>query len=461
MSYTDLIDISNGDKEAAESFEYENDIVSDVKFFETKPAKSVVIIQFENDDKFYDLFDMNDSDKSFINGVNSYYGIDFVDSYWLDEEWDEGYLVQQITNQDLIKEIIKNMDPTFDFTKNDDNMYKKISSMLYTLNEREVDNIKDTFRDIMDRNANIAAKKQIDDDFCNVFSDIKFMEKKCGEHKYYTTVTNLIRLYELSDNKDLDLYELIKFYAEQKDLGDNYYFEDTYDLMWRNFDNDEFNDSVQGELKSLLESSEEYYDESPNPEELKKMIEMVSKMGGFNRWINLRPNKEHNIMFYSIDNETNFLKFAITKKGSTWESETRSVDNLEDLNNVIFQPELFENRNKRNELIMEQITSEEIANEFYNENKNLFNGKATPISYLTDALNKFNQNPKRPKLNLDKLMELSKTKNPLFKLELFIVRNGRMEKPLTTATLEIGKKDKFILTKTPNNNFIPGVKVNF
>ena len=58
-------------------------------------------------------------------------------------------------------------------------------------------------------------------------------------------------------------------------------------------------------------------------------------------------------------------------------------------------------------------------------------------------------------------MELSKTKNPLFKLELFIVRNGRMEKPLTTATLEIGKKDKFILTKTPNNNFIPGVKVNF
>jgi hypothetical protein len=383
MSYTDLIDISNGDKEAAESFKYENDIVLDVKFFETKPAKSVVIIKFQDDDEFYDLFDMNDGDKSYINGINSYYGIDFVDSYWLDEEWDEGYLVQQITNQDLIKQIIRNMDPTFDFTKNDDDMYKKISSMLNTLNERAVDNIKDTLRNIMDRNANIEAKKQIDDDFCDVFSDIRFMEKECGEHKYYTTVTNLIRLYELSDLKDLDLYELIKFYAEQKDLGDKNYYEYMYDLMWENFDNHEFNNSIQGELKKLFESSEEYYDVSPNPKELIKMIDVVNKMGGFNQWINLRPNKEHNIRFFNIDKETNTLKFAITKKGSTWESETRSVDNLEDLNNAIYQPELFENRNKRNKLIMEQITSAEIANEFYNENKNLFNGKSTPKSKKT------------------------------------------------------------------------------
>jgi hypothetical protein len=110
---------------------------------------------------------------------------------------------------------------------------------------------------------------------------------------------------------------------------------------------------------------------------------------------------------------------------------------------------------------MEQITSAEIANEFYNENKNLFNGKATPISYLTNALNKFNQNQKRPKLNLDKLMELSKTKNPLFKLDFFFLQNGRMEKPLTTANLQVGKDVKFVLTRIPNNNFIPGVKVNF
>jgi hypothetical protein len=460
MSYTDLIDISNGDKEAAESFKYENDIVLDVKFFETKPAKSVVIIKFQDDDEFYDLFDMNDGDKSYINGINSYYGIDFVDSYWLDEEWDEGYLVQQITNQDLIKQIIKNMDPAFDFTKNDEDMYKKISSMLNTLNERAVDDIKDTFRDIMDRNANIEAKKQIDDDFCNVFSDIRFMEKECGEHKYYTTVTNLIRLYELSDLKDLDLYELIKFYAEQKDLGGNYY-EYMYDLMWENFDNHVFNDSIQGELKKLFESSEEYYDVSPNPKELIKMIDVVNKMGGFNKSIDLRPNKEHKIMFFNVDNQTNTLKFAITKKGSTWETEKRSVDNLEDLNNAIYQPELFENRNKRNKLIMEQITSAEIANEFYNENKNLFNGKATPISHLTDALNKFNQNPKRPKLNLDKLMELSKTKNPLFKFDFYFLQNGKMEEPLTTATLQVGKDDKFVLTRVPGNNFIPGVKVNF
>jgi hypothetical protein len=287
------------------------------------------------------------------------------------------------------------------------------------------------------------------------------MEKECGEHKYYTTVTNLIRLYELSDLKDLDLYELIKFYAEQKDLGDKNYYEYMYDLMWENFDNHEFNNSIQGELKKLFESSEEYYDVSPNPKELIKMIDVVNKMGGFNKSIDLRPNKEHKIMFFNVDNQTNTLKFAITKKGSTWETEKRSVDNLEDLNNAIYQPELFENRNKRNKLIMEQITSAEIANEFYNENKNLFNGKSTPISHLTDALNKFNQNPKRPKLNLDKLMELSKTKNPLFKFDFYFLQNGKMEKPLTTATLQVGKDDKFVLTRVPGNNFIPGVKVNF
>jgi hypothetical protein len=71
------------------------------------------------------------------------------------------------------------------------------------------------------------------------------------------------------------------------------------------------------------------------------------------------------------------------------------------------------------------------------------------------------QNPKRPKLNLDKLMELSKTKNPLFKFDFYFLQNGRMGKPLTTATLQVGKDDKFVLTRVPGNNFIPGVKVNF
>ena len=81
---------------------------------------------------------------------------------------------------------------------------------------------------------------------------------------------------------------------------------------------------------------------------------------------------------------------------------------------------------------------------------------------LNTAINDFNTSNKyNVNLNLDTLMKMSKETNPMFKLDLFFINNGKMERPMWSGNLEFGKDLKFTLSRTPNNNFVPGIKLTF
>jgi hypothetical protein len=85
------------------------------------------------------------------------------------------------------------------------------------------------------------------------------------------------------------------------------------------------------------------------------MYYIVNKLGGFDKWIPLQKENRF-IKFVNFNGETNTLVFYITKKGGTDNpeydgsldsiSEKRSVNNVEDLNNEIYHPELFESIKK-------------------------------------------------------------------------------------------------------------------
>ena len=214
-------------------------------------------------------------------------------------------------------------------------------------------------------------------------------------------------------------------------------------------------------LDKLLEVSETFLEDSPNKDELIKMFEIINKGGGFKKWIDLPGKEKQKIKFEEFNNENNSIIYLMYNNGKV---EKRSVKTVEELNNAIHQPELFESFLHK-KMLMEQLNKNIntiLLDEFYNQNKELFNKNATPVTYLVNAINDFNKtNPNRPKLDLDKFIEMSKGEKPVIKLDLFFINNGKMEKPLSTANLEIGKDLKFTLTKTPDNNLIPGVKVNF
>jgi hypothetical protein len=72
-------------------------------------------------------------------------------------------------------------------------------------------------------------------------------------------------------------------------------------------------------------------------------MDRVTKLGGFDKWINIQNGNR--IKFHDIDRETNKLRMIYAKKGE-WNGQMRSVNNVEDLNTMIYNLELFESIRK-------------------------------------------------------------------------------------------------------------------
>jgi hypothetical protein len=128
-----------------------------------------------------------------------------------------------------------------------------------------------------------------------------------------------------------------------------------YDLEYNVWCDDYDTEGFQGEanriLNKMLEKAEEEF-EGVDREEYDKIYDTVMGLGGFNNLIKL-PEKGIEVFFYKFDTNTNKLYFDLYKGNK---KETRSVDNLEDLNLQLYHPELFESLRKnifKQDLILE------------------------------------------------------------------------------------------------------------
>lgn len=465
--YNRLVKISEGDESMSKRLRHydEHDIIENVRFNQKRPENTILKIVF-NEREFYELFYNEGIDLAIrVMGSNSYYyGYGLIDDYWARQEWDEGYLIGSLTDDtEKIKTIVRNIDPTFEFENRDHRVVDEdIASLLSNLDESSVDDIVQEYSNLLENSCMQAYREIIKSETENKFLSINIFENVYAE-EYYTTVKQVIKLYDRLNIQDTSysLYEAIKLYCEDNvEVTDNLY-EIQYDIQYDYFDGAEFKRSIERYLDKLLEVSETFLEDSPNKDELIKMFEIINKGGGFKKWIDLPGKEKQKIKFEEFNKENNSIIYLMYNNGKV---EKRSVKTVEELNNAIHQPELFESFLHK-KMLMEQLNKNIntiLLDEFYNQNKELFNKNATPVTYLVNAINDFNKtNPNRPKLDLDKFIEMSKGEKPVIKLDLFFINNGKMEKPLSTANLEIGKDLKFTLTKTPDNNLIPGVKVNF
>ena len=481
-TYDILLKISQGDESAIQELPNStlDELTVKIRFNKKNPLNSVVTLEFDNSSEYYGLFYHSD-DADIVDRVLSYYNnYDLVGYGMFEQEWEEGYMLNTINDTETLRKIIQNTSPTFKIESNNWGGFEDsgtIAKMLSENYDREVSNIVEEYEEVVNSKLKQEYSETITSDLANKLTYLNLYEVD-NTSKYVTNLKSLINLYKdasIESIRNGTIYEMLQEYCQDMDITRNFYDSITEDAYNLNV-NPEFSDGIKIYLERMLESSEEKYLEFPDLNDVRQILQVIDKLGGFNRWIDLVSKQNRKIKFLDVNYDNASITYLITKEGGQnhpdYEgsldsiSEKRSLKTVDELNQVLHQPELFEHYDiKYNRILSEQLETnltKGLLKQFYLENNELFNGNPRPISDLNSALKDFNSSNKYDvNLNLDTLMKMSKETNPMFKLDLFFINNGKMERPIWSGNLEFGKDLKFTLSRTPNNNFVPGIKLTF
>jgi hypothetical protein len=90
---------------------------SDDSILQVKPSdplgQSTIVVDFGDDERFFKNFDVSEDDTWFMNAISSSYSdYEFIDSYQVEEDFKEGYIVfgdLNDENKEKLQQIIKNL----------------------------------------------------------------------------------------------------------------------------------------------------------------------------------------------------------------------------------------------------------------------------------------------------------------------------------------------------------------
>jgi len=461
--YELLTKIIKGEEVDRYSYYEYDELIEYIDIDREKPRRSKITIVFEDEDKFFDLFDISSDDKWFINYVRSYDGYSFIDDYAASDDWKEGYILRHINdeNRQRLNDIVKLISPGID-VEND----AEVSSVLYDHFEDRVDNIIRDWGSLMNRAGNEYANKLIQQDFSDIFYPYGIVEIS-PLYKYKTSVGILLSLLTKRFNdKSMTIYDIFNTIAPK-----DYYTissENAYEYMYQgNFDNERFNRDVDYEINKMEKELEEKLDEYKDPQEYKQIYDYITSRYKFGNYYPhpLDKDKQDKSTFVvnGIDPSDNKITVTVYNPDGG-KKDTRSLT-MDEFNRFLSQYELFEGKNNlHKKIILEQLNN--------NQDKILVKQFMDTLTPSTKELTKddinlmihrYNlQNPNKPKLNLDKVLNTptdSKIKIDL--LGITALPDGK-QKVIKTAELKLS--DKFIITLQRNplsGKTLPGMKINF
>ena len=329
-TYEFLKDIAKGNTQNVR-WDNPDDWIYEVRINEKNPIASQVIIDFDDEKDFLEILGLDEEDIYEYKYLMFHNSSDY-DYYRYDDEWKEGYIKDSFSPSNLEKyELILRLTISPAMTNNYDIMKK-----LMDLFENEVDNIISIYGSENERCMLDAAKKVVKKETEKPFDRFGITEVWHAS-RFKTTVGILLNWFRMLKAENKDVRELLTMlftkYNPKSNIGS------WGDLKYNSFCDDYDQEQVQREIGYELDKIIEEIGEEGINEDFQKLYDIVVKLGGFNKLIELK-DKEISVIFQSIDPHTGRLVFKVFKKGG--ESEQRSVDNLEDLYLKLYQPELFE-----------------------------------------------------------------------------------------------------------------------
>jgi len=315
---------------------------SDGSILEIIPAdplgQSKIVFDFGDDDNFLKFLDLTDDDIWFFNVINSYYSdYEFMDSYTVDEDWKEGYIVYgdlNDENKEKLKKISEVILPSKEFNLNSDEYRQELSSVLSDLFERETDNILSDYFVEKNREMTITARESMNNELDKALESIGFAFKRKHD-EIYTTAANLLMWTARYGITKIDAMSLIQKLIEDHGGNIGNWAEDQYEYQdYDNFDSESFNNYVERQLDSILEKLEE-------DENLDEFIEFRKKILSKYKikvWYELPKDKEKSFKIKDFDRDDMTVSVEMRTPEGGFETKKYSE---EQFYNLLHQPELF------------------------------------------------------------------------------------------------------------------------
>jgi len=309
------------------------------------PQSTQVIIAFDSDDDFLDVLGIENSDDKWTWGRfmgRGYYG-DEVDTERWRYDWEEGYIIEGFNEEqkEKVREILKLTNPKLTLTNENTSI---VAKFLMNTFENEVDDIIYDYSYESDQCIRREVIEILEKETKNPFLKHGIVEEQHA-YKFKTTVGILLNWYKTLKAENEDLKGLLKVLVEryQKNADRGGWYELEYSSWCNDFDKESLSKSYDNNLDKMLEAAEETLENNPDYEEYIALLGRVTELGGFDKWINVQNGNR--IKFHDIDRDTNTLRIIYSKKGE-WKGQMRSVKNVEDLNTMIYNLELFESIRK-------------------------------------------------------------------------------------------------------------------
>lgn len=341
-TYEFLKNIAEGNE--VDRWRYPDDLINRIYPISKNPSSTKIELTFE-DNEFLEVLGITDDDDIWVwnTFMGNYYSGREYDWYRYNEDWDEGYIVFDLNdeNKELLKEIMSYLTPGVRYNLDEHEDGSKVSKYLEKRYERYVENIIDIYATEQEECKERAIKKELEDETKNPFSRFGIVEEY-HSWKYTTSVGILLGLYKMIKDNELDLKELLTKLIEKYDKVDRGgWYELEYNVWCEDYNRDYVDNQIKEQLENILEKVKEELEEGGGDiKEFNKLISKIEELGGFNRFIPI-PDKNIRVKFIRIEPETNRVIYQV-EKNYPYNLENRSLSGVEELNTLLYNYELFE-----------------------------------------------------------------------------------------------------------------------
>lgn len=309
------------------------------------PGQSTIVIDFDKDENFFKALDISEDDRWFLSAINSYYNeYDFMDSYQIEQDFKEGYIIYGELNEEnnkKLKEIAELILPEEEFNLDNDDYRVKLSETLLSLFDSEMDWILGDYHTEKNSEMLQTARTSVEKEINEFLESIGFIFYREYD-QIATTPANLLmwsaRL-QLPKIDAISLFNQIIEYTGTGRLGG--WAENSYEYQDHdNFDSNAFNNTAERQFDKILEKLED--DENSGGEKIKEFLgfrNRIVKKFGINKWNKLPSDKNVGFKVEGFDREEMKVIIMIEKQ---YKGMRRLKLSEENFNNLLYSPQLFD-----------------------------------------------------------------------------------------------------------------------
>ena len=322
---------------------------SDDAILKVKPSdplgQSTIVIDFDEDNKFFKTLDVSEDDQWFLSAINSSYGgYEFMDSYQVEQDFKDGYVVYgdlNEENKEKLKEIAELILPGEEFDLDKDEYRVRLSETLLDLFDDEIDWILGDYTSEKNSEMLTTARNSIENEVNNFLESIGFTLVRDYD-QIATTAANLLMWSARLQLPKIDIISLFNQIVEYSGTGRlGGWHEDSYEYQdYENFDLISFNNSVERRFEKILEKLDE--DEDVGGEKIKEFLGLrgrIVKKFGLNKWNKLPSDKNVSFKVEGFDREDMKVTIILEKQSKGMRRLKLSEENF---NNLLYSPQLFD-----------------------------------------------------------------------------------------------------------------------